>query len=605
MSHRRDPFESFHHSCGEDVHSLPQAFQATAAARPDGVALADFDTGLSLTWKQYAAATKQIATGLDALSIASGDAVALLLTNRHEFHLVDTAVLHLGGVPFSIYATLPPDQVEYICNNAAAACIVTERRFMPLLHQANLGTIRVVCVDGPTPGAISLSDIMTLRCQDFDFEATWRSVRPSDLATIIYTSGTTGQPKGVELTHSNVLAQLNGIADSLPTGYDDSIVSYLPAAHIADRVTTHYAGMVRGVQVTCLADAGRLGEALPRIRPTVVFGVPRVWQKIHTAIRSTVDAEPVSLRIRLARWALRVAEESTSQDHDRATARHRLAELLVLRRIRRSAGLDRVRFAATGAATIPQGTLEFFYNLGVAITEVWGLSEGAGVSTTTIGPRPAFGSVGRPVPGVEIELAHDGEILLRGPMIMKGYRGDPIRTQASFDRSGWLLTGDLGRFDHQGDLHLIGRKSEMMINDSGRNISPTQVEGAITSESFLIGHVVAVGDSRPYVTALITLDAVAIDSDAQASGVIAADLDVLATRPSIRRLITEAVQRGNRKLARVEQVKRFMILDHGWVPGSAEVTPKLSLRRNAIHRNYAWEIAALYADSPDPRIIDV
>ncbi|MGW4371894.1 AMP-dependent synthetase/ligase [Nocardia takedensis] len=611
MSHRSDPFESFRHSSGEVIHTLPEAFQATAAARPSAPALLGHDTGQRFTWSDYAQAVRRIAQGLAALGIRAGDTVAVLMSNRPEFHLVDTAVLHLGAIPFSIYATSPADQVRFVCVNAAARCIVTETQFLPLLRDAGLDGIRTVSVDAGVSDTVSLDQVMKMRRRGFDFEATWRTVQPGDTATIIYTSGTTGPPKGVELTHSNILAQLNGLGESLPIGYDDRIVSYLPAAHIADRMTAHYAAMVRGVQVVTLADAKLLGEALPQIRPTILFGVPRVWQKIHAAIENSLTKTPSTARIRVARWALeRQARRCRTQVGGRTTeqssrGRNRLLDRLVLRRILRAVGLGEIRFAATGAAPATRETLEFFYTLGLPIIEVWGLSEGSGVSTTTTGPRPAFGSVGRALPGVEVELAPDGEILVRGSMIMKGYRDDPDRTDAAFDRSGWLLTGDLGRFDVEGNLHLLGRKSEMMINDAGRNISPIWVEMAVASESFLIGHVVAIGDGRPFVTALITLDHVAIAADAQANGVIAADIDILIARPTIQRLVTEAVRRGNDKLARADQIKRFMLLDHAWEPGSPELTPKLSLRRVAIHRNYLWEIAALYSGEPDPRIIDL
>ncbi|MGN2638911.1 AMP-dependent synthetase/ligase [Nocardia takedensis] len=611
MPHRRDLFVCFRHSTGALVRTLPEAFQATRVAWPQAGALADFDSGESYTWQQYGAAVERIAEGLAALSVASGDRVGLLLANRPEFHLVDTAALHIGAVPFSIYTTLPPEEILYICDNADAAVLVTERRFMPLVRKIGLTGIPVICVDGAEPDAMSLERVMTLRRRGFDFEAGWRGVLPGDLATITYTSGTTGPPKGVELTHSNILAQLTGLAEQLPVGSDDSIVSYLPAAHIADRVTAHYGGLAHGLQVTSVADSHRLPEALLRLRPTVVFGVPRVWQKARTGVLDRLEASEPSARTRLTRWALGVAAARAHRElHSRRVgpvlrARHRVAEALVLRRLRHRMGLDRVRFAATGAAPISLETLWFFYGLGIPITEVWGLTEGTGVSTTTTLPRPALGTVGRPLRGVELRLAPDGEIQVRGPMVMRGYHRDAYRTRLALDAGHWLRTGDIGRFDRDGNLHVVGRKSEMIINDTGKNIAPIRVENAVAAASFLIGQVMVVGEARPYLAALITLDADAIAADAAAHGVSAAEVDLLVTRPGIRDKVTEAVRRGNATVARPEQIRRFVLLDHTWEPGGPEVTPKMSLRRNVIARRYADTIETLFSDTPGPEVIEL
>ncbi|WP_054813167.1 AMP-dependent synthetase/ligase [Nocardia arizonensis] len=611
MTQRRDPFVSFRHSSGVLVRTLPEAFQATAARHPDAIALRGFDTDRTYTWRQYATAVERIAAGLATLALHPGDTVGLLLTNRPEFHLVDTAALHLGTVPFSIYNTLPPEQVAYICTNAANRVIVTERQFLPLIRRTGLQFAHIVCVDGPAPGTLSLDHLMKLRTRGFDFHTVHHRVRPDDLATLTYTSGTTGAPKGVELTHSNILAQLVGLGDHLPADHTDRIVSYLPAAHIADRITAHYANLVRGIQVISLADPHRMADALVRVHPTVVFGVPRVWQKTHAAIATAVESAPPSATARLGRWALRVADERAGTEmagQRPATAlrlRHRVADLLVLSRIRRRIGLDELRFAASGAAPIPVRTLRFFHGLGIPLTEVWGLSEAAGVSTTTTNPNPALGSVGKPIRGAEVELAADGEILVRGPMVMRGYHNDPRRTESAFGNSDWLHTGDLGTVDRDGNLRIIGRKSEMLINDSGKNIAPGAIENAIKATSFLIGHVMAVGDTRAYLTALITLDIAAIAADAEANGVVAADVALLAARPRIRELVAEAVRAGNATVSRPEQIKRFTILDHVWEPGDPELTPKMSLRRTVITRRYAGLIDALYADPPGPDVVEL
>ncbi|MBH0775310.1 AMP-dependent synthetase/ligase [Nocardia bovistercoris] len=610
MPQRRDPFVSFRHSSGILARTLPEAFQATAAQRPDATAVRSIDTGREYTWREYAATVEHIAAGLAALSVTRGDTVGLLLTNRPEFHFVDTAALHLGAVPFSLYNTLPAEQLGYICANAANRVLVTEQRFLPVVRRSGLRLAHIVCVDAREPGTLTLDRLMTLRPRDFDLDTVSTRVHPEDLATITYTSGTTGRPKGVELTHSNILAQLVGLGEHLPADHTDRIISYLPAAHIADRITAHYAALTRGIQVATLADPHRMAEALTTIHPTVVFGVPRVWQKTQAAVTTAVADAP-GVTAGLARWALRVADQRATAEiaGGRATfglrLRHRVADRIALSAIRAGTGLDMVRFAASGAAPIPVDTLRFFHGLGIPLTEVWGLSEAAGVSTTTTNPDPALGSVGRALRGTDIRLATDGEILVRGPMVMRGYRGEPNRTASVFLGGGWLRTGDLGALDSDGNLHIIGRKSEMIITDAGKNVAPNVIENAVKAVSFLVGQVMAIGDARPYLTALVTLDALAIAADAAAKGVVAADLADLAARPRIRELVTEAVIRANATVSRPEQIKRFVILDHTWEPGSAELTPKMTLRRTIIAQRYAELIEALYAPRPGPGIIEV
>ncbi|WP_319943025.1 AMP-dependent synthetase/ligase [Nocardia aurantia] len=583
--------------------TLPEAFRATVSMRPDAIALSDQAGDIVVSWAEYDDEVRRLAAGLAALLREWGETIGLLLTNRIEFHLVDTAALHLGATPFSIYATLPAARIADICANAGNRILVTERRFLDVVRDTGIAFAHVICVDGPAAGTLDLADVMRNPLPRFDFDATWRQVRPEDLATIVYTSGTTGAPKGVELTHANILAQLAGLAEELPTGGTDRIISYLPAAHIADRVTAHYANIARGMRVVPIADPHRFAEALVAVRPTVVFGVPRVWHKAQAAIEGAVATDPRRARRRLARWALGVGVRTARAERGSGCGpllrlHHRIAEALVLGRIRRRIGLDAVRFAASGAAPISAEVLEFFHGLGIRLTEVWGLSEAAGVSTSTTVTDPALGSVGKVVPGTELALAADGEILLRGPMVMRGYHRDRERTAAAFTPGGWLLTGDLGRLDSEGNLRIIGRKSEMIINDSGKNIAPALIENAVRAASFLIGSVVVVGEGRPYLVALITLDGDAIGSDARTQGVIAADVADLVHRAGIRDRIVAAVRAANATVSRPEQIKRFVLLDHLWLPGDDELTPKMSVRRAVVERNYAAVIEDLYADVP-------
>ncbi|MGW5918764.1 AMP-dependent synthetase/ligase [Nocardia fluminea] len=379
----------------------------------------------------------------------------------------------------------------------------------------------------------------------------WRDVRPDDLATISYTSGTTGSPKGVELSHANILAQLIGLAGSLPVGPQDRILSYLPAAHIADRVTAHYGAMVRGVQVTTLDDPTRLAAAMSDIRPTIVFGVPQVWQKTRSAIERGIDAHPSAPVRKISRWALTVGQRSANARIEEGRLglwlriRSRLADRLVLHRILRAVGMDAVRFAVSGAAPLSRDTFQFFHALGIPLTQVWGLTEAAGVCTTTSSATASARSVGVPLAGIDLRLGADGEIFVRGPAVMSGYHQDLANTYRAIDAEGWLRTGDLAEIDAAGAVRIVGRKSEMIITDEGDNISPAIIENSISAASFLIGHVMVIGEQRPYLTALITLDEEAIAADAQRAKVEPATLDVLCERPGVREAVAEAVRAAN------------------------------------------------------------
>ncbi|MBP2478589.1 long-subunit acyl-CoA synthetase (AMP-forming) [Crossiella equi] len=570
--------------------TLCTAFQSTARVRPDQVALRTPDDSLALTWADYARRVRSIARGLHALGVRRGDSVALMLTNRPEFHLLDCAALHLGATPFSLYNTLATDQITHVLRNAGNRIVVCERQFAARLAAADTDrqVEHVVCVDGQPEGAVSLAELEGLPANDFDFDASWQAVRPEDVATIIYTSGTTGPPKGVELTHANLLAELDAMAGILQAGPDDSVVSYLPDAHIANRWGSHYTGLAHGVQIITLADHRQLVAVLPRVRPTLLGAVPQVWYKLKAGIEAKVAAEPVALKRKLATWALATGAEVARRESDRRPvppllrAQHRLADRLVLAALRRRLGLDRVRFAVSGAAAIAPDALAFVLGLGLPVCELWGMSETSGVATINRPGRARLGTVGTVVPGgTELATAEDGELLVRGPLVMRGYRGEPGKTAEAVDAEGWLHTGDIATIDADGYVRIIDRKKELIINSAGKNLSPANIENAVKIACPLVGSVVAVGDDRPYVVALLTLD-----PDARAA--LAGDADV-------RALVEQGIHQGNSTLSRVEQVKKFVILPGTWEPGGEELTPTMKLKRRAIITKYAGEIDGLYA----------
>lgn len=606
------PRITFPHETGAQVATLPEAFQQTVTVRPDAVALRTVGGIQEITWAEYGRRVRAIANGLAALGIGRGDTVGIMLTNRPEFHLIDTAALHLGAVPFSVYNTSSPDQIEYLFGNAENTVVITEQVFLPVIQAAQTAVTTTIVVDGTATGALTLAQIEdTPAPEGFDFDASWRAVEPDDLATLIYTSGTTGPPKGVEITHRNMIAELAALREHVTVGFDDRIISYLPAAHIADRVSAHGASIVRGIQITSVSDPREVATALPDVHPTFFFGVPRVWQKIRAGIEAKLAEETSPVKKNLGAWALGVGAAAAKAQLDHRSSgplgglQHRLADTLVLQKVRSAIGMDEITFAASGAAAIPPEVLQFFLGLGVPVLEVWGMSETTGVSTMTTADNLRIGTVGRPIHGVEAKIGEDGELLIRGDVVMRGYRKQPEKTAETFDADGWLLTGDIATIDDDGNVTIIDRKKELIINESGKNMSPTNIENAIKAASSLIGQAVAIGDAKPYVSALIVLDPDAAAARAKALNIPNADIVELAARPEVVEEVAAAVRQGNGKLSRVEQIKRFTIVPTAWDPGGEELTPTMKLRRRPIATKYTEQIGELYAEAAGPRVVEV
>ncbi len=600
------------HKSGKTVYTVPEAFQETRTLRPEQVALRTVGGTQQITWREYGERVQSIAAGLAGLGVGPGDTVGIMLTNRPEFNLVDTAALHLGATPFSIYNTSSSEQITHLFTNAANKVVVTEQVFLDKVTGAGVELAHIILVDGPAAGTITLAEVEANPAADFDFDAAWRAVKPDDLATLIYTSGTTGPSKGVEVSHRNVIAQIIALVNGpLPVGLDDRSVSYLPAAHVADRISCHAINLITGVQVTTVPDPREVAAALPDARPTTFFGVPRVWQKIKVGIEGKLAAEPSGVKKALANWAIETGKAAARADlagRSRGPAlavQHKVAEALVLSKLRHAMGLDALNVPASGAAPIPPETLEYFIGLGFPMSEVWGMSETTGVGTFTEKDKPRPGSVGRPVDGLELRLDTDGEVLVRGPIVTRGYRNMPEQTAEAIDDDGWLHTGDVGTLDPDGYLRIVDRKKELIINEAGKNIAPSNVENAVKAVSSLVGQVVAVGDAKPYIAALIVLDPDVAALRAKEFDATDADVATLATRKEILDEVLAAVQAGNVKLSRVEQIKRFTIIGAVWEPGGDELTPKMSLKRSPIANKYAAEIEALYAKELSDKVVNV
>ena len=549
--------------------TLCEAFQITAAARADQVALRTVDGGVSLTFGALSERVQRLTAGLAALGVRPGDTVAIMLTNRPEFHIVDLAAMHLGALPFSIYNTSAPNQIEYLFSDAANKIVITERAFVDRLVAVRDGGIpldMIVVVDGAPEGMLSLEDVEAAGDPDFDFEATWSVVGPDDVLTLIYTSGTTGPPKGVELTHYNLMSEIRALQEAMPTTPGGRFVSFLPSAHIGDRWGAHYAALMTwGFTVTTCPVGGEVLDAVARVRPTVFHPVPRIWEKAKAKVEAQLEADPNPARRALLRWALDIGIKKAQAAHDNRSLgkifdiQASVAAALIGERLRRMLGLEELEWCLSGSAPTPRDVFEFFFAIGVPICEVWGMSETS--LAITINPRDAIrhGTVGLPLPGIEVKAAEDGELLIRGTTVMRGYRNKPEQTAEAIDRDGWLHSGDIGTIDDDGYVRIVDRKKEIIINAAGKNMSPANIETWLRSSSPLIGQAACIGDGRLYNVALISLDPEA------AAGRSASDPTVIAE-------VAAGVELANSHLSRVEQIKKFTVVEDHWLPGSDELT---------------------------------
>jgi long-subunit acyl-CoA synthetase (AMP-forming) len=544
------------------VASLCEAFQRTVARCGEMPALRTPGGAQEISWREYGDRVRRIATGLAALGVGPGDTVGIMLLNRPEFALVDTAVLHLGAVPFSVYNTSPPEQISYLFGNAGNKIVITEQLFLPAIAAAGPGAGTVVSIDGGA-GAMALADLEGEPAGGFGFEASWRAVGSADVLTLIYTSGTTGPPKGVELTHASMLAELRGCQAVIPARQGDRSASYLPAAHVADRWASHYTSMMFGHTITYVADQKAVVAALPEVRPTIWGAVPRVWEKIKAALEASGITDPAAL------------PEETRQG------------------VRQRIGLDDLRWAVSGAAPIAPEVLRFFADLGVPICELWGMSELSCCATINPPGDIRIGTVGTAIPGAELSVAEDGELLVRGPLLTRGYRGQPEKTAETIDPDGWLHTGDIATMD-DGYVTIVDRKKELIINAAGKNMSPANIEQTLKASHQLIGQAVVIGDRRPYNVALLVLDPDVCAAYAREAVLPDGSATALARDAGVQQQVAAAIEAANARLSRVEQIRKYRVLETDWLPGGDELTPTMKLKRRSIGEKYAPVIEELY-----------
>lgn len=586
--------------------TVPSRFLRTVAEHPDQVALRakDGDGWVELTYRQYADRVAEVTAALEGLGVGPGDRVVLMMRNIVDFHVVDLALLFRGATPISIYNSSAPEQIAYLVGHCGATTAVVEdvgylERFLKVRDELPaLGTI-VVLSD---PDHLAGDDVLPRDAlfgggEPADLEAAVANCTPDSLVTVIYTSGTTGPPKGVMLTHRNIVWTAEGylrLLDVQPTGF--RAVSYLPMAHIAERMSTHYLAAIGGYEVTTCPDPGQIATYAREVRPQIMFGVPRVWEKIHAGVQAALAADPEKRRqfdeaVAAAGPIVERRTLGTASEEDLATLA--FLDEAAFASVRGLIGLDAVEFALTGAAPIPPDLITWYRAIGVPLSEIYGMSENSGPMTWE--PfRVKVGTVGVAFPGVDVFLADDGEVCCRGGNVFVGYLDDPEKTAEALDADGTLHSGDIGEFDDEGYLRIIDRKKELIITAGGKNISPANLESALKTVP-LIGQACAIGDQRPFVSALVVLDPEVAPAWAREQGIAFGSLAELAEDPAVVAEVERGVREVMAAFNNAEAVKKVKVLGEEWLPDSEELTPTSKLKRRGIHARYADEIATLYA----------
>jgi long-subunit acyl-CoA synthetase (AMP-forming) len=585
--------------------SLSAAFLSQAAASPGRVALRAFGSPRRLTMSEWSARATAVAGGLVRLGVRPGDRVALLLRTCMEFHIADMGAMLAGAVPFSLYVTSPVSQLEEIIQNGQPCVLITEAslagKARELAHACPvIEHLVVVEANAAEREELSLAALEALLPDDFDVQASAAVARRDDICTLVYTSGTTGPPKGVQFRHGGMLDCLDSIRQRFATTERDRAISYLPMAHVAERIFGHYAAFVYGYEVTSLADLGQLGAALREVRPTRFFGVPRIYEKLLAGLHQAVAASPQRDRLQaaLAARLTRVQDQqaewvATSSGAGPDPGPDDRSDCELLRPVAALTGLEQAHFLAVAGAPSSPEMLAELTAFGLPINEFYGSSETI-IVTCSPPDRIRLGTVGTPLAGARLRLGEDGEILIAGPTITPGYYRDPERTTEALEPDGWFHTGDIGALDDDGYLRVVDRKKALIINSFGKNMSPTNIEQAIKGGQPLISQVLVVGDRRPYNVALIVLDRDGVTGFARDHELAETAFEKLTGHPEILGAVAAAVEAGNQRLSRPEQIRRYQVLDHDWPLGGEQLTPTAKVKRGEVAVQYQAVIEGLY-----------
>jgi long-chain acyl-CoA synthetase len=595
--------------------TLVQLFLRQAASRGGNPAMfhRDGDHWAPIGWDDYATQARSLAAFFMSTGLLPSEHVAIWSFNRPEFVISSTATLLAGACTAPLYQTLSAEEAAYVFAHSDSPIAVVENQALlarVLAVRDRLPSLRcVVLMDGDVPAGeeafvVTWADAMrrgtdAVATLGDELDARGDAVGPADVATLVYTSGTTGPPKAVMATHQNLIAAINALAPIVDLSTDDRVLSYLPLAHILERLNSEIRLYCAGNPLWFAASIAEMPAEVRDLRPTCFVGVPRVWEKMAATIDSTIDALPAPRR-RIARWAISVGGQVVDCAQRGSTPsrvlvmRHRLADRLVLRHVREETGLDQAHTLITGAAPISPHVLRFFHALGLEILEGYGMSENMTVTSVNRRGHAHLGTVGQVIPGVDLRIADDGEICMRGEVLFAGYYKDPVATaEAVVD--GWLHTGDIGELDTGGFLRITDRKKDLIITAGGKNVSPSNIEDELRSE--LIANPVVIGDRRPYLVALLTLDTSGLAALAGRLGLLE-KADDLISHPKVLDEVRRRVDAVNTNLANVEKIRRWLLLPREFVVG-VELTPTFKVRRKVVAERFAGEIESLYTTRPE------
>lgn len=588
-------------------HTIIKELQKTVDSRKDHAALSYKENGQwhTLTWKDYWRELRNISKAMISLGFKQGDVAVILGQNSKEWVIADVATIAAGGAPAGIYATSSATQCEYIINHSKAsfAFVENQEQLDKLIElKGQLPNLQhVILCQGQAqqadPNVHTWKAFLELghKCDDGALNTRIEEQKPEDIATLVYTSGTTSNPKAVQLSHENLVWTANKVCETVETGTDDVFISYLPLSHIAEQMLTIHGALRSGYQVYFAENLEKLGENLQEVRPTILFGVPRVWEKIQEKMIQK-GAQNSPLKKRIAKWAKEVglANKPTHEKGAEPNLSFKIANKLVFSKVRQALGLDRCRLQITAAAPISRHTLDFFLSLNIPLFELYGLSECSGPATVSLPGHFRQGKIGLPLKGTEMKIAQDGEILIKGPHVFKGYLYNEEATQEAIDKEGWLHTGDLGAIDVDGYVSITGRKKNLIITAGGENISTEMIESKFKYIEE-VEHAVVVGDQQKYLSVLLTLDSDAAKRKAEELGLSAAEQSNLEKSGPFQGYIEQRIEELNKSVARVQTIKKFKLLKNNFSEDSGELTPTLKVKRNVVLKKYEADINKLYS----------
>ena len=597
-----------------ETWTLPAQIAKFAAERPERTALVEMGPHgdwVSTTWSEYWDAVRGLGKALIALGVQPGDGVALIGNNRRDWVISQMGISAAGAVPAPIYVTNTVEQVAYIVRHCRAKVAICDSqaqldKYLHALDQGLIDVEHIITMDSIESDREIVTTLATTIARgseesDAEVERRMAAAKPNDLALLIYTSGTTGVPKGAMCSHRGIEAMGQSLIETYPEMMEidpSRYVSYLPLCHVAEQVFTNFVGLRVGSETYFCADLAKIKDHLVAARPHLFFAVPRVWEKFEAALTTNL-LSATGIKAKLTAWARHVEFESfrrsvaTGRDVD--TFQRRLANKLVISKIKSAIGLDQLLGAGSGAAPAAHSTLEFFASIGVPIHEGFGMTETTGMATANPLGRPRFGTVGKPLPGVEVRIAEDGEILLRGANMVSGYLYMADQTADLWTDDGWLRTGDLGAIDQEGFLSITGRKKDLLITAGGKNVAPAEMENHLQGIPG-IGQAVVIGDRQPYLCAILALEEEALPDLCQAAGIPVASLAEIAKHEKVRAFLADRIESDcNAKVARYQTIKKFEVLPHMLSVDGGELTPTMKVKRKVINDKYKTLIDGMYA----------